>query len=182
MDQKLCKNFIHGGGGGRAGINQIVLLFLNSLLTGSSLEAQRFMHPLDPTLDQRCVRLPPVRGCFARRLSSNFLDTVPYPHSGQRPCKLSLGGPALRRWLHHQRRAWTPLPSLLSRLVINRQWQIMNIYSKVFTLSCLHGSEVVQKLHPWSAISQKEQGRELAALEKGQKLSTRQLCGLCCRR
>ena len=43
----------------------------------------------------------------------------------------------------------------------------MNIYSKVFTLSCLHGSEVVQKLHPWSAISQKEQGRELASLEKG---------------
>ena len=43
----------------------------------------------------------------------------------------------------------------------------MNIYSKVFTLSCLHGSEVVQKLDPWSAISQKEQGRELASLEKG---------------
>ena len=38
----------------------------------------------------------------------------------------------------------------------------------MFTLSYLHGSEVVQKLHPWSAISQKEQGRELASLEKGQ--------------
>ena len=52
----------------------------------------------------------------------------------------------------------------------------MNIYSKVFTLSCLHGSEVVQKLHPWSAISQKEQGRELASLEKGRN-SVRQLGG-----
>ena len=51
----------------------------------------------------------------------------------QCPCKLSLGGPALRRWLHHQRRAWPPLPSLLPRLVIEKAvWQkIEHLLEKV---------------------------------------------------
>ena len=145
---------------------------------GSSLGSSTIYASARSTLTYNGASVCPCPGLFrssalVKLLRSNTIPTL----IGQCPCKLSLGGPALRRWLHHQRRAWTPLPSLLSRLVINRQWQIMNIYSKVFTLSCLHGSEVVQKLHPWSAISQKETRAGVGVTGERPKLSARQLGG-----
>ena len=74
MDQKLCKNFIHGGGGRRAGIKQIVFLFR---------ELQQFMYP---PLD-----LAPMVRPFT---PLGALPLVKNPTLiGQRPCKLSLGGP-----------------------------------------------------------------------------------------
>ena len=60
------------------------------------------------------------------------------------------GALALRRWLHHQRRAAAPL-SRLSFLGWHRKGSVAEIEHLLEKghLSCLHGFEVVEKLHPW---------------------------------
>ena len=122
MDQKLCKNFIHGGGGGWAGIKQIVFLFPRftpkyGFLFGISTIYASI--PLDPTLN-----VAPPKFYF-RWLRASQISNTHRSTSMQVVARGSLlyGGGCTTNGEH-----WTPLPSLLSRLVKNRQWQIMNIY------------------------------------------------------
>ena len=100
--------FVEGDRSAEHDINQIVFLFPRFTPTRVPLgSSNNYASSADlaPT-----VRVHPFPGALSLVKNPTLI--------GQCSCKLSLGGPALRRWLHHQRRAWTPLPSLLSRLVI----------------------------------------------------------------
>ena len=116
--------FVEGDRSAEHDINQIVFPFPRfTPNTGSSLGAQQFMHPLARSDSHRCTSKFYSRwlhGSFARQKSNTHRST-----SMQVVARGSLlyGGGCTTNGEH-----WTPLPSLLSRLVKNRQWQIMNIY------------------------------------------------------
>ena len=106
--------FVEGDRSAEHDINQIVFPFPRfTPNTGSSLEAQQFMHPLriDPTLNVASVAT--VNPCTVLLRASDL--TTHRSMSMQVVARGSLlyGGGCTTNGEH-----WTPLPSLLSRLVM----------------------------------------------------------------